>query len=62
MDNLKNFFRKEDGHDYIVHADKIGYKEPDGTPNYNRIDQCKTMWAFFLEHEDYKVTRSSLDE
>ena len=48
-------------HDYLVKDDKIGYKEQDGL-SFGVVYGYKTMFAYFHEHEQKRISKSSLEE
>lgn len=48
-------------HDYVVHRDKICYKDQD-TLSSNIVFGYNTLFAYFKEHEDGHISKSSLDE
>ena len=52
----------QENHDYIVHNDKIGYKEHDHI-NYNIRIGYKTLFAYFYEHEQnpHKISKGNLE-
>ncbi|CAF2071576.1 unnamed protein product [Rotaria magnacalcarata] len=48
-------------HDYVVKEDKIGYKEQDNIV-YNIVYCYKTLFAYYCEYEQGKITKKSLEE
>ena len=47
-------------HDYLVHHDKIAYKEQDGI-SFDVVYGYKTLFAYYHEHERQNVSKASLD-
>ncbi|CAF1222140.1 unnamed protein product, partial [Didymodactylos carnosus] len=45
----------------LVNEDKIAYKEQDGI-SYNMVYGYKTLFAYYYEHEQGKISKSSLEE
>ena len=55
--DLKHF----EGHGYVVHNKKIGYKDADKIVeniNYG----YKTLFAYYLEHDRMLISKETLDE
>ncbi|CAF2963370.1 unnamed protein product [Rotaria sp. Silwood2] len=50
-----------ESHDYFVNQDKIGYVEQDNIA-YNVVYGYKTLFAYYCEHENGKITSQILDE
>ena len=48
-------------HDYIVHNDKIAYKEQDGF-SYDVVYGYKTMFSYYYENETGRISESSLND
>jgi predicted GTPase len=49
-----------ESHDYIVHQNKIAYKEQDGL-SYNVVYGYKTLFAYYNEFDKGNISRESLD-
>ncbi|CAF1389902.1 unnamed protein product [Rotaria sordida] len=50
-----------ESHNYVVKDDKIGYIEQDNII-YNVVYGYKTLFAYYLEHEEGKISRKSLED
>ncbi len=48
-------------HDYLVQNDRIAYKELDGI-SFNVVYGYKTLFAYYHEHEQGKISKNSLNE
>jgi energy-coupling factor transporter ATP-binding protein EcfA2 len=48
-------------HDYIVKDDRIGYKDQD-TVVFNMLDGYKTLFAYYYEHDQGRISERSLLE
>ncbi|CAM4828535.1 unnamed protein product [Rotaria magnacalcarata] len=55
--DLKTF----ESHDYVVKEDKIGYRKHDEIV-YDIVYGYKTLFAYYYEHENNQITRTSLEE
>ena len=53
------FYRQEDGHEYLVEKCQIMYRYQDGT-SARKTEGYKTIWAYYHEHENNKITDEQL--
>ncbi len=52
---------KDFQHEYLVHNDKIAYKDQDSI-TYSKVYGYKTVFSYFYENSRDKISKTSLDE